>query len=143
MNQFVVPQFIDVEDKIFGPITVRQFVLSVIGIIVILLSFRFADFSLALFLTIITGVIVLLFGFMKVNGTPFHLFLLNVFTTLKKPGLRIWNKSLSEEDIKLSFKKPIEEKKKEEIINKDKLSKTRLTELSLMVDTHGEYKGES
>jgi hypothetical protein len=25
MQQFVVPQFIDVEDKIIGPISVRQF----------------------------------------------------------------------------------------------------------------------
>ena len=27
MDRFVVPQFIDVEDKIFGPVTVRQFLI--------------------------------------------------------------------------------------------------------------------
>ena len=28
MQQFVVPQFIDVEDKIIGSITVRQFIIT-------------------------------------------------------------------------------------------------------------------
>ncbi|KKS92044.1 MAG: hypothetical protein UV69_C0039G0006, partial [Parcubacteria group bacterium GW2011_GWE2_43_12] len=31
MQQFVVPQFIDVEDKIIGPITVRQFIIIMVG----------------------------------------------------------------------------------------------------------------
>ena len=43
MNQFVAPQFIDVEDRIIGPITTRQFVMMIGGGIVIFIASRFLD----------------------------------------------------------------------------------------------------
>lgn len=41
MQQFLVPQFIDVENKIIGPLTVRQFVIFLIaaGFIFLVLKF--------------------------------------------------------------------------------------------------------
>ncbi len=45
MRQFTVPQFIDVEDKIIGPLTVRQFLIMLTGFAVIGVSYKFADFS--------------------------------------------------------------------------------------------------
>ncbi len=143
MQKFVVPQFIDVEDKVIGPITIRQFVLMVIGGILIFVSFKFADVTLFLFLTVIIGLIVFLFGFFKVNGAPFHNFLLNVLMTLKKPSLRVWHKDLRQEELKFLFQKPKEtEEEKEKNKLKKPVSASRLSELSLIVDTRGEYKGE-
>jgi len=43
MQQFTVPQFIDVEDKILGPITIRQFLILLVGCIVIFISYRYGD----------------------------------------------------------------------------------------------------
>ncbi len=142
MNQFIVPQFIDVEDKIFGPITVRQFVLIVIGGIIIFLSFRFGDLPFFLFMTLLVGGGVALFGFVKVNGAFFHQFLLNVLASLKRPNLRVWNKTVSEAEIRAMFTKPWEAKPSEILRRKEVLTTSRLTELSLIVDTRGEYKGE-
>lgn len=143
MQKFVVPQFIDVEDKVIGPITIRQFVLMVIGGILIFVSFKFADVTLFLLLAVIIGLIVFLFGFFKVNGASFHSFLLNVLMTFKKPSLRVWHKDLREEELKFLFQKPKEtEEEKEKNKLKKPVSASRLSELSLIVDTRGEYKGE-
>ena len=40
-DQFVVPQFIEVEDKIFGPVTTRQFVVLLIGGLFVFISFSY------------------------------------------------------------------------------------------------------
>ena len=37
MDQFVVPQFIDAEDKIFGPLTARQFIIVMFMMLLILI----------------------------------------------------------------------------------------------------------
>lgn len=138
MKQFVVPQFIDVEDKILGPITIRQFILIVVGAIVEIVALRLGDTALFLLVTIFVAPLVFLFGFVKVYGYPFHAFVINVITSLKKPQLRVWNKNNIEEIIKEQEDKQPEEK----IAPKQPLVVSRLAELSLMVDTHGKYKGE-
>ncbi len=138
MKQFVVPQFIDVEDKILGPITVRQFILIVVGGIIEIVTLKFGDVALFLFVTVLVAPTILLFGFIKVYGYPFHSFLINVATSLKKPQLRVWNKNSSQEVVKEQEDKKIEET----IPVKKPLVSSRLAELSLMVDTHGKYKGE-
>ena len=142
MNQFIVPQFIDVEDRILGPITVRQFVLLVTGGIIIFLVFRFGSIISFILTSLVVGGIVLLFGFLKVNGAHFHLFLLNVLTSFKKPSLRIWNKNLSNEEIWTLLKQPRVETLEPVAKHKTLVSSSRLAELSLIVDTHGRYKGE-
>ena len=142
MTQFIVPQFIDVEPKIFGPITMRQFILVVVGGVIEFLVFRFGDIPFFLFVTVIVGGSVLLFGFLKINGAPFHHFLLNLITRFKKPGLRVWNKTLSDQELRLLLSQPSKQKIQEKIKRKEMISGSRLAELSLIVDTRGEYKGE-
>lgn len=140
MQQFVVPQFIDVEDKVFGPITVRQFFIMLIGGVAIFLSYRFADLALFALLTAFFGGLTLLFAFVKINGQTFHYFLLNLFQTSRKPSLRIWNKDLSDEEIKLYMKEidlPDIEKKERKITKKK-----HMRELSLIVNTGGYYAGD-
>ena len=38
MQMFTVPQFIDVEDKIIGPITTRQFIICLVGLGLLVLA---------------------------------------------------------------------------------------------------------
>ena len=139
MLQFTVPQFIDVESTIIGPITIRQFLIIVAGGVIAGASYKIFDFSLFIAITIFTGILVLLFGFYKINGRPLHYFCLNVVQTLKKPSLRVWNnKAIDNIDMKvenIGFKDIIPEKEAYE--------NSRLAELSLVVDTGGAYQGES
>lgn len=141
MQQFTVPQFIDVEDKIFGPITSRQFVIMLSGFIVIGICYKLFDFSLFLTVAVLIFFMAGIIAFLKINGMPFHFFVLNFIQTSKRPFLRVWNNAIGrdaptfeEDDIKISL---------ETIPVQNKLfNNSRLTELSLIVDTQGAYKGE-
>ncbi len=138
-NRFIVPQFIDAEDKIWGPITVRQFVIVLVGALFIFISYKLSDFGLFLLETIIILALVVLFAFYRVNGAPFHLFALNIVQTFKKPPLRVWLKQyieLKEEELK-------EEEEDELPPKKTFLPSKKLSELSLIIDTGGVYKGEA
>ncbi|WKZ25082.1 MAG: PrgI family protein [Patescibacteria group bacterium] len=139
MQQFTVPQFIEVEDKIIGALTVRQFVISLVGVLLIALCYRLFDFELFLIVGILIFLITVLFAFIKVNAMPFHFFLLNLIETLKKPRLRIWQKDdtmLAE--LMISHPKP---KTPPSPPDRQALI-SRLNELSLIVDTKGMYQGE-
>jgi hypothetical protein len=138
MQQFTVPQFIDVENKIIGPLTVRQFMIILAAAVIIGISYKIFDFTLFLLVGILTLILAALFSFVKVNGRPFHLFLLNLFQTLRRPRLRIWNNRLTaaevgEPNIEYKAAAPVAPKVYKE---------SRLAELALVVDTKGRYKGE-
>lgn len=143
--QFVVPQFIDVEDKIFGPISVRQFMTLLVGAALIFVNYQliykiffpsFWFFALSsIFIFAVCGT----FAFLKINGRPFHYFILNLFVTMQKPRLRYWNKRLMRRDVVI---------REEEVVLpapipvKAPLTAKNLTELSLIVDTGGAYHEE-
>jgi hypothetical protein len=139
MQRFTVPQFIDVENKIIGPVTTRQFLVILSAAIIIGISYKIFDFSLFLVFGIFVFIISSIFAFARINGRPFHFFVLNVIQTFKRPNLRIWNHRLGKGGV-------IEEEKAEdtrEYIPKPKhFTSSRLAELSLIVDTKGAYKGE-
>ncbi len=138
-NRFIVPQFIDAEDRIWGPITVRQFIIVLVGAFFIFVSYRLSDFALFLTQTIGIVFLVVLFAFVKINGTLFHMFLLNLIQTLKRPKIRIWKK----EYIKVAqFNAKGENIKAESYTPKAPLSSRKLSELSLVIDTGGVYRGE-
>jgi hypothetical protein len=139
MQQFTVPQFIDVESKIIGPLTVRQFVIILSAAIICAIGYKLFDFSLFVTMTVIILIIAGTFSFVKVNGRPFHFFILNGVQTLRRPRLRIWNNRLlaAEQPEKITVTPavaPIAEKKA--------YKTSRLAELALVVDTKGRYKGE-
>jgi hypothetical protein len=90
--QYPVPQFIDVESKIIGPISVRQFIMIVIALTLIFLFYKFADLGLFIFAALIILLVTVVFAFVKVNGRPFHFFMLNLLQSVKTPHLRVWKK---------------------------------------------------
>lgn len=139
MQQFTVPQFIDVEDKIIGPLTVRQFVIILVAMIISGISYKLFDFSLFVTVTVVMIILAALFSFVKINGRPFHLFMLNAFQTLRRPGLRIWNNRL----LAVKTEEPNIGIKAEAPAALPKIYKrSRLAELALIVDTKGRYQGE-
>lgn len=138
---FVVPQFIDVEDKIFGPITVRQFVVILFDFGLLFVFFKLFDFALF----VLTGLPTLSLGFVvafvKINGQPFHFFLLNLLQTLRRPKLKVWNKELTDTDLRALLAPP-EVKPPSTTPRKPPPRASRLTELSLVVNTGGVYEPE-
>ncbi len=143
MQQFTVPQFIDVEAKIIGPITVRQFIIMLVGVIAGAISYKFFDFSLFITASVFILIMVGLFAFTKINGRPFHFFILNIIQTAKRSRLRVWNNA-AVSVVRVDSGKEKTKKEAEFFRPPAKRHSTsRLAELSLIVDTGGAYKGEA
>jgi len=145
MQQYTVPQFIDAEDKIVGPVSVRQFVIMLVAGGMIFLAYQITDFSLFILSAIIIGGIAAVLAFYKVNGQPFHMFLLHVTQTVKDPSLRVWRKEVTKSDISLAH----EQAEANAIVPaaaaapRVPIGGTKLAELSLVVDTGGAFQGGS
>jgi hypothetical protein len=140
-TQFVVPQFIDVEDKIFGPVTARQFVILLVSGLLIVLAYKLADFALFVFILVILGGGSLVIAFVKVNGQPFHYVILNIIQTLRRPSLRIWNKVFDTADLK-RIRDEAKVVVPEAVKPIQRISYSRLRDLSLTVNTGGYYQSE-
>jgi hypothetical protein len=138
MQEFNVPQFIDVENRIVGQITVRQFLILLVSGIIIVVFYRLVTFNIFIVLALLVGFLAALFAFVKVNGQPFHLFSINVLETLGRPSLRLWGKEL--EEIRVAEKK--EKHVVEALPRRTIPTPSRISELSLLVDTGGIYEGE-
>jgi len=141
MQQFVVPQFIDVEDKIIGPITTRQFIIMLVGFLIIAVSYKIFDFSLFVTFGLLVFAITGIFAFLKINGRPFHYFVLNLFQTFKRPKLRVWYNNFlatgGDYGVEESHFVPVAE-----VVLDKHFTTSHLAELSLIVDTKGAYQGE-
>jgi len=140
MEQFLVPQFIDVEDKIIGPITTRQFVLILVAVFVCFVEFKIFSFSYFLILAVLTISIFAIFAFAKVNGRPIHFFVLTFVQTIKRPRLRVWNRlsfysngEMAESEIK----KVVDTK-----VKRPYVSGSRLRDLTLIVNTGGIFESD-
>lgn len=141
MRQFVVPQFIDVEDKIIGPITVRQFILLIVCGLFLFLEYKLSDMVLFVVLGLPTFAVFGIIAFLKINGMPFHYFLLNIIQTLKRPAIRIWSRETKEI---VKIKAPLKKSGQTagSILPKKTLAPSRLSDLALIIDTGGTYRGE-
>src|ERR1700733_14914824 len=69
--QFKVPQFIDIEDKVFGPLTFRQFIYLAGGAGFGYLAFHFLPTIFAIFVAPAVVAFALALAFMKYNDKPF------------------------------------------------------------------------
>lgn len=140
-EKFVVPQFIESEDKILGPITVRQFLILLGATFALFIEFKIFTLLYFIPLAVITSVIAGAFGFLKINGQPFHIFFINFLQTSLRPPFRVWNKDLPDAELRLHLKK-----KTEAVMatseTKPRPESTRLRDLALTVNTGGVYNPE-
>lgn len=135
--QYQVPQFIEVEDKIFGPLTFKQFLYVAGGGAIGFLMYALLPTFLALIIG--TPIVVFFLGaaFYKVNGQPFIFFVENFFKYTLSSKLYIWKKA---------EKKPKVGKRKEATpteVPMPKLSQSKLKELSWGLDIHENLGGEN
>jgi len=138
--QFVVPQFIDVEAKIIGPISPKQFIVLIITCGLIFISYKLADFTLFIIEAIFIFGAGVTLAFLKVNNQPVYYFLLSLIQVFKKPNIRVWKR---EKMVVLERKvKKKKEKAEEAIIPRQILSSSKLSEISLLVNTGGRYEEE-
>ena len=81
---FKVPQFIEIEDKIFGPFSFKQFLYLAGGAGIIYLLYKALPFILALIPILIVGGLSLALTFYRINDKPFIFILEAYFKYLLK-----------------------------------------------------------
>src|ERR1700753_1601510 len=123
--QFQVPQFIEVEDKIFGPLTFKQFVYILGGLGASYMAWRVLPLFIAgpVILAVAGGAASL--AFLEYNGRPFIVSVESAFYFFVHPKLYLWNNERR-------AKKPVEQKTQDlakGTVYIPKLSDSRLHEL--------------
>lgn len=89
--QFQVPQFIDVEDKIFGPLTFRQFIWMVGGLGLSYILYRVLPIFLSIPIALAMVSLALALAFAQINGRPFIIWLESAFYFFLHPRLYLWS----------------------------------------------------
>ena len=69
--RFQVPQFIEIEDKIFGPLTFKQFIYVAGGVGLSVILFLFLPRFLAIIISLPIILFAVALAFYKINGKPF------------------------------------------------------------------------
>lgn len=141
-EQFVVPQFIDAEDKILGPVTGRQFLIMLVDIFLILPWYKLVSFAWFLVIALPLFALGVVVAFAKINGQSFHFFFLNLIQTFRKPQLRVWDKSLNDAELR-ALTRSVAPPPAPPAPRKAPASSSRLAELTLVVNTGGVYKPEN
>lgn len=127
--RFQVPQFIDIEDKIFGPFTFKQFLYLAGGAGGSYAIFRALPIYISILLILpILGVAIAL-AFAKINGKPFVEILEAWFAFTFKSKLFIWKQRKAEKK-RVVEKKPVAHP----MANIPRLTESRLTDLSWSLD---------
>ena len=126
--KYQVPQFIEIEDKIIGPLTIKQFVWLAGGAGMAFIVWKFLPMIIALVLLAAILPLALALAFYKVNNKPFIEFLESAFLYYTKQNLYIWKKEVK----KLEPKKA--EEKAPEQMYVPRLSDSKLKELSWSLD---------
>lgn len=144
--QYKIPQDVDVEDKIFGPFTLKQFGFVFVAIIVA-----------AIFLAILTkvgmslagaavvgsffGSFFIIAGFVPFNGKPLYMHTQSFLWYFLKPRRRVWKKMEVSETPVAAPVAPEPQTTSEMVIPKEQLESmgSKIQQVSLMVDTGGAF----
>lgn len=128
--QFQVPQFTDVEDKIFGPLTLKQFVYVAggVGFGFLLWNYLPAVISAPLALAVIGFAVAL--AFIKVNKKPLIIIIEAAFMYFIHTKLYLWNAHRE----KKKKKKEEEKLPSEHVQEVPSLSENKLKSLAWSLD---------
>lgn len=94
--RYQVPQFIEVEDKIIGPLTIKQFVYLVGGAGMSFIVYTYLPLVVAIILIAIIIPLSLALAFYRINNKPFIDFMESAFVFYTKQNLYIWRKEKKE-----------------------------------------------
>ncbi|HLC38885.1 MAG TPA: PrgI family protein [Patescibacteria group bacterium] len=136
--QFEVPQKIDLEDKVIGPLTLKQFFYLLAGGMLDYIWFRFFSFAIFVILALPTTAFFVAMALARVQDQPFPKFLGSLVLYTLRPKQRTWGRGAPLP--KLMVRTP---KLKQEIQPETKkMSPGELEKLATILDTKGWDKGE-
>lgn len=146
-QQYQVPQFVDVEDKIFGPFTAKQFIMFVVAFLVIgALWVSPLPPQAVIILAVPILIFTTLLAFYKVNGRSFVWYLYAIAHFLFTGKKFLWERKADSENIYLKRqeleKEEIEKKATPGAPVKKAFNETRIQSLARILDTAGHAVNE-
>jgi len=132
--QFKVPQKIDIEDRIVGPLTMVQFVYAVVGGGAAYLFLNTIPSPLNWILAVPVAIFTFCIVFVKVNGRPFSNFLKNLLVYSVSPKARLWHKGRS--DVSVEIYQPPKTQTTDYYAGK-RYSKEEISRLAEIIDKRG------
>jgi len=127
-----VPQFIDTEDKIVGPLTAKQLGWLFGAGAILLIFWNLLDFVSFIIVAILVLVIFGAFAFYQPNGQSFLSFIISIIFFGVRPKIYVWKR---DDQIKLNLKKATPKKPEAgEHIRKKALNQTSVQEISDLLD---------
>lgn len=134
--RFNVPQFIEHEAKIVGPLTFKQFVFIGLAVALGVTLYFTVPFTVFLIGSALLGGLALALAFLKVNGIPFPKVVLSLLKFSGLPKIYIWQRR--EEPIATTYKKDqVSEvfKKEKEGLSLKTTKGSRLKKLQTEIET--------
>lgn len=142
-DQYKIPQNIDVEDKILGPFTLKQFLYIMAGGISIYILFNiFFTTNPILFLAISVpiAIVTLTLVFVKVNERPFVDFFFYFITYIQDSKEKKWIKSTKIKEFKVTARVSDDEKQKQDEMSKlarRGIAISQLSQMAVVLDSKG------
>jgi hypothetical protein len=137
MLQYNIPQFVDTEDKVIGPLTLRQFAYLVIGAVIIGFLWVFKANLLTFIITATpVAAIAMAFAFLKVYSQDFGTFMSNVLLFVINPSVYVWKRSGREAALIISTK--VKRIAKVDWRKEKGFSQNRVAEIAWTLDTYGQ-----
>lgn len=129
MSLFNVPQFIDIEDKIVGPLTAKQLGWLAIDGVLLLFCWSFLDTSAFIVIAIILSLIFGALAFYKPHGQPLIMFILSAISFFTKPKIYMWKRLPDQiSTAKASTKKTVP------AISRKEVSSQKIEEISKLLE---------
>lgn len=136
---YKIPQNVDLEDKIFGPLTLKQFLVALGAGLVTFVSFSVLYTAVPFLfwaVTILAWATAGAFIFIRPNDQPFSKFVFSFIWFATKPSRRAWNRIPSLGEIALSDDTVAPKVQKRETPSETEV-RSRLQHLAHVVDTRG------
>lgn len=140
MQQYAVPQFIDVKERIFGPLNFTQFIYVAIGGGLSYLFYNIFDFWIFLILSVPIMLISVILAFVKYNGQPASKLMLSGIRLLSRTRQRVWRREYHPERSGLATGKV--KSATDAHPHKDFVSRSSLKKLAYILDTEGGIPAE-
>lgn len=140
--QFSVPQFIDIEDKIFGPLTLKQFIYILGGIGLSFVLYKLLPLYIAFFIIIPVFGLTFMLAFKPIHGRPFVVVLESALRFTIGSKLYLWKKEskLSKKDGK-RVKTAVQKSSEEPIPTIPKVIEGKLDDMALSLDINPKTPG--
>ncbi len=136
--EYHVPQFIDVEDKIIGPLTLKQFIYIAGAGGLCIVFFAYLPLIVALLCSAPVVAFAAALAFYKVNGKPFIAILEAGFNYFTSSKLFLWqhrtDKKMEEKIAAVAAAAATEEASLREARSTPKLTRGKLSELAWSLD---------